>query len=144
MRQLRPVAMDRKSLKEDSGGKAIGRAETLATIFSSVYLLNPLVFSISTRGSSESVLSLFVLLTLDSALREKWDLAAIGLGISTHWKIYPIIYAASCLSVINGPASGKDLNIIRIIKSTLSWRSVRFAAISAGTFLLLGSGCYIV
>ena len=141
-RQLRPVAKDRQSLKEDSG--AIGRAETLAIIFSSVYLLNPLVFSISTRGSSESVLSLFVLLTLDSALREKWDLAAIGLGISTHWKIYPIIYAASCLSVINGPASGKDLNIIRIIKSTLSWRSVRFAAISAGTFLLLGSGCYIV
>lgn len=147
MRQLQPVAKDRKGLKEDSGGKAIlghGRAEILATIFSSVYLLNPLVFSISTRGSSESVLSLFVLLTLDCALRDKWNLAAIGLGISTHWKIYPVIYAASCLAAINGPASGKDRSVIHIVKSTLSWRSVRFAAISAGTFLLLGFGCYIV
>lgn len=152
MRQLRPISKDRKALKKDNGGPndraTLGsnsrRAEILATIFSSVYLLNPLVFSISTRGSSESVLSLFVLLTLDCALQDKWNLAAIGLGISTHWKIYPVIYAASCLAAINGPASGKDRSAIHIVKSTLSWRSVRFAAISAGTFLLLGFGCYIV
>ncbi|KAF8350481.1 GPI mannosyltransferase 1 [Amanita rubescens] len=128
---LRFLVKDQKEEKDS----ATSRAETLATIFSSVYLLNPLVFSISTRGSSESVLSLLVLLTLDFALRDKWNLAAIFLGISTHWKIYPVIYAASCLS---------EFNVTRIVMSMFSWRNVRFAAVSAGTFLLLGFGCYIV
>ncbi|KAK2466712.1 hypothetical protein APHAL10511_000970 [Amanita phalloides] len=131
-----------KAVKKDDGvpkGDSMPHsAEKLATIFSAVHLLNPLVFSISTRGSSESILSLFVLLTLDSALREEWDLAAIWLGVSTHWKIYPVIYAASCLSVL---ANGKDLSFTNFIKS---WRIARFGAISAGTFLLLGSGCYIL
>lgn len=136
LRQFRFLVKDRDG--------ATSHSETLATIFSSVYLLNPLVFSISTRGSSESVLSLLVLLTLDFALRDKWNLAAIFLGISTHWKIYPVIYAASCLSVISNTANTKEFTVTRMVMSMFSWRNVRFAAVSAGTFLLLGSGCYIV
>ncbi|KAF8625631.1 hypothetical protein AX15_005278 [Amanita polypyramis BW_CC] len=118
--------------------------EHLATVFSSAYLLNPLVFSISTRGSSESVLSLFVLLTLNFALRDKWDLAAIWLGVSTHWKIYPLIYGVSCLSVIGGIAKREESGFARIITSIVNWRTVRFTAISAGTFFLLGLSCYLV
>ncbi|TEB09254.1 hypothetical protein FA13DRAFT_1114435 [Coprinellus micaceus] len=58
------------------------RRERLATIYSAVHLLNPLVFSISTRGSSESVLSLLVLATLHAAMNERWDLAAVWLGLA--------------------------------------------------------------
>jgi len=110
--------------------------ERLATIYSAVHLLNPLVFSISTRGSSESVLSSFILLTLYAALKGHWDLSAILLGLSTHWKIYPVIYGVGCLGVV-GEGIGKSH-----LHTFVNTKSIRFAVISAGTFVLLGIGCY--
>ncbi|KAF8197534.1 glycosyltransferase family 50 protein [Pholiota molesta] len=97
--------------------------ERKATIYSAVHLLNPLVFSISTRGSSESVLSLF----------GRWDLSAVLLGLSTHWKIYPIIYGVGCLGCVND-----------YVRSIVNLKTLRFASISAGTFILLGVGCYAI
>ncbi|EDR03204.1 glycosyltransferase family 50 protein [Laccaria bicolor S238N-H82] len=113
--------------------------EKLAAIYAASYLLNPLVFSISTRGSSESILSLFILLTLYAALNSRWDVAAIMLGISTHWKIYPIIYGIGNLGVIG--AAERDKGYFRTI---VNWRTTRFTLISAGTFLILGAGCYAI
>lgn len=115
------------------------RKEKLAAIYAASYLLNPLVFSISTRGSSESILSLFILLTLYAALNSRWDVAAIMLGISTHWKIYPIIYGIGNLGVIG--AAERDKGYFRTI---VNWRTTRFTLISAGTFLILGAGCYAI
>jgi len=111
-----------------------------ATLYSSLHLFNPLVFSISTRGSSESVVSLFVLLSLYAALKRRWSAAAVLLGLSTHWKIYPVIYGVACLGVIGAEK-----------KANMSgWRkyvnldTVKFGLMSAGTFLVLGGGCYLV
>ena len=112
--------------------------DKLASIYSTIHLLNPLVFSISTRGSSESVLSLFVLLTLYASLKGWWDLSAILLGFSTHWKIYPIIYGVGCLGVIEN----SDRNRIGYLRTIVNPKTIRFTAISALTFLLLGAGCY--
>lgn len=110
--------------------------DKLATMYSTIHLLNPLVFSISTRGSSESVLSLFVLLTLYASLKDWWDLSAILLGLSTHWKIYPIIYGVGCLGVIeNSDRTG-------YLRTIVNLKTIRFTTISALTFLLLGAGCY--
>jgi len=111
--------------------------DKLATIYSTTHLLNPLVFSISTRGSSESVLALFVLLTLYASLKGWWDLSAILLGLSTHWKIYPMIYGVGCLGVMEN--SGRDRSYLRTIVNPTT---IRFTMISALTFLLLGAGCY--
>ncbi|KAJ7174010.1 glycosyltransferase family 50 protein [Mycena crocata] len=113
-----------------------------ATIYSALHLLNPLVFTISTRGSSESVLSLFVLLTLYAALKERWDAAAVALGLSTHWKIYPVIYGVACLSIIGGPATAHTWQAY--LRTLVNARTIRFGAISAATFLLLGAGCYLI
>lgn len=128
------ISPDTSVQLEDNARK--GR-EKLATIYATSYLLNPLVFSISTRGSSESILSLFILLTLYAALNSRWDMAAIMLGISTHWKIYPIIYGIGILGVDN--AAEKDKGYLRTV---VNWRTTRFTLISAGTFLILGAGCY--
>ena len=116
------------------------RRERLATVCSAVHLLNPLVFSISTRGSSESVLSLFVLATLHAALEENWGCAAVLLGLSTHWKIYPAVYGVSLLGVITATTSKGG-------SAWLPWnlvnaRTIRFGIISAATFLALGGFCY--
>ncbi len=112
-----------------------------ATILVASHLLNPLVFTISTRGSSESVLSFLVLATLYFAYGGQWDIAAVLLGLSTHWKIYPFIYGVACLGVIanEGSRTGGGW-----LTGLVTWKGVRFAAISAGTFALLGVTMYAV
>ncbi|KAF8077581.1 glycosyltransferase family 50 protein [Lyophyllum atratum] len=121
--------------------------EALATLYSSIHLLNPLVFSISTRGSSESVLALFVLLTLYAALKGRWDAAAVVLGLSTHWKIYPVIYGVACLGVI-GSTEVKETTgrggWRAYLRSLVNWKTARFGLLSAGTFFLLSGGCYLI
>ncbi|KAF8969654.1 PIG-M-domain-containing protein [Flammula alnicola] len=131
------------SEKRDNAQAPADSSERLATIYSAVHLLNPLVFSISTRGSSESVLSLFVLLTLYASLKGRWDLSAMLLGLSTHWKIYPIIYGVGCLGVVGG--SGQEVRNWRdCLGSIINRKTFRFALISASTFLILGAGCYAI
>jgi phosphatidylinositol glycan class M len=99
------------------------------------------VFSISTRGSSEAVLSFFILSTLYAALKEKWDLCAAFLGLSTHWKIYPLIYGVSCLGAVSGRGMG-CAGVKELLRSIVNLKTVRFVLVSAGTFFFLGAGCY--
>ncbi|KAI0797589.1 glycosyltransferase family 50 protein [Abortiporus biennis] len=121
-------------------GSAITRK---ATYLVSLHLLNPMVFSISTRGSSESVLSLFVLATLYCALKSNWTLAAILLGLSTHWKIYPFIYGIACLGVI-GSERGIGKGLKGRLNALVNARTIKFALISAGTFGLLNVLMYAI
>lgn len=65
--------------------------------FASIWLLNPMVATISTRGSSEGLLGVFVTALLWSVLAKKLPLAGFLLGFSVHFKIYPFIYAASII-----------------------------------------------
>jgi GPI mannosyltransferase 1 subunit M len=98
-------------------------------------LFNPLIFSISTRGSSESILGALVLLTLNYAMKERWDATAIWFGVAVHWKIYPFIYGSSLLMLLTAISRGGrgDFGIMRML---------RFAFISGGTFLALGVVMY--
>ena len=117
-----------------------------ATLYTAIHLLNPMIFSISTRGSSESVLSLFVLLTLHGVLNERWVSAAIFLGLSTHWKIYPVIYAVSCVCLIgslNPHANRKD-GVVGWLRMVVNPQTIKFALVSAATFVVLGGTCYLV
>jgi phosphatidylinositol glycan class M len=138
---------------DDDDDDRVGRRR--ATLLVALHLLNPIVIGISTRGSSESVLTLLVLLTLFCALRGWWDWTAVMLGLSTHWKIYPVIYGVSCVGVIgmehqHQQDSGGEKTkaqkargvlfprIVRYIDVFVNAKTVRFATISAGTFFLLG------
>jgi len=110
-----------------------------ATLLVASHLLNPLVFSISTRGSSESVLSFFVLATLYFAYSSRWDAAAILLGLSTHWKIYPFVYGLACLGAI-----GSERGSRKWWQRLLTSEGFRFAFLSAGTFALLSGAMYAI
>ncbi|KAG6897133.1 hypothetical protein C0992_003913 [Termitomyces sp. T32_za158] len=139
-RQICTKAEDKPSLGQK---KLLDRElKARATLYSGLHLLNPLVFSISTRGSSESVLASLVLLTLYTAIRGRWDAAAVLLGLSTHWKIYPVIYGVACLGVIGGAerAAGWKGYMRRLVNA----KTVRFTVLSAGTFLVLGGLCYSI
>ncbi len=140
------LAKEPESKDEAQGTQAVEDEKTAytkiasrATILVASHLLNPLVFTISTRGSSESVLSFLVLATLYFAYGGQWDIAAVLLGLSTHWKIYPFVYGVACLGVIasEGSRTGGGW-----LTGLVTWKGVRFAAISAGTFGLLGATMY--
>jgi phosphatidylinositol glycan class M len=63
--------------------------------FASIWLLNPMVATISTRGSSEGLLGVFVTALLWAVLAKRIAVAGFLLGFAVHFKIYPFIYAAS-------------------------------------------------
>lgn len=63
--------------------------------FASIWLLNPMVATISTRGSSEGLLGVFVTALLWAVLAKQRALTGFLLGFAVHFKIYPFIYAAS-------------------------------------------------
>ncbi|KIY74112.1 glycosyltransferase family 50 protein [Cylindrobasidium torrendii FP15055 ss-10] len=117
---------------------------TAAVKGATLHLLNPLVFSISTRGSSESVLCLFVLLTLYTALVEQWIVAAVCLAVSTHWKIYPWVYGISCLAPVAGLSWHTSRSTLSHLWSLVMYKNIGFAGLSVFVFSLLGAVCYDV
>jgi phosphatidylinositol glycan class M len=63
--------------------------------YASIWLLNPMVANISTRGSSEGLLAVIVVGMLWAVSTQKIRLAGCLLGLGVHFKIYPFIYAVS-------------------------------------------------
>ncbi|KAL8867947.1 MAG: hypothetical protein Q9174_005325, partial [Haloplaca sp. 1 TL-2023] len=74
-------------------GRAMTRDRALK--YASIWLLNPMVATISTRGSSEGLLGVMVVALLWAVTRRNYALAGILLGLSAHFKIYPFIYGPS-------------------------------------------------
>jgi len=70
-------------------------AKDKALKYASIWLLNPMVANISTRGSSEGLLAVMVVALLWAVLRGRAALAGVLLGLAVHFKIYPFIYAVS-------------------------------------------------
>jgi phosphatidylinositol glycan class M len=62
-----------------------------------VWLWNPMVANISTRGSSEGLLGVLVAALLWATLTRKPVVAGLILGLAVHFKIYPFIYGVSIL-----------------------------------------------
>ncbi|KAF7906415.1 hypothetical protein EAF00_000694 [Botryotinia globosa] len=74
-----------------SRGMDVGRAGKYAAI----WLLNPMVATISTRGSSEGILGVLVIGLLWAVLKRRIVLAGMLLGLGVHFKIYPVVYGIS-------------------------------------------------
>lgn len=72
-----------------------GLATQRALKFAAIWLLNPMVAAISTRGSSEGLLGVFVTALLWAVLAKRVVLAGALLGFAVHFKIYPFIYAVA-------------------------------------------------
>ncbi|KAK3496448.1 GPI mannosyltransferase 1 [Neurospora crassa] len=86
--------------KTKEGGKkgpsvtaSTGMDPSRARAFAAIWLLNPMVAIISTRGSSEGLLGVLVVALLWAVLSRRITLAGLLLGFSVHFKIYPFIYA---------------------------------------------------
>ena len=81
-------------LQSPSGGKM---EVERALKFASIWLLNPMVATISTRGSSEGLLGVMVVAILWAVLTRRIMFAGVLLGLAVHFKIYPFIYGISII-----------------------------------------------
>jgi len=79
-------------LRSEAGGAMPTES---ALKFASIWLLNPMVATISTRGSSEGLLAVMVVALLWAVLNKRIWLAGMLLGLAVHFKIYPFIYGIS-------------------------------------------------
>lgn len=87
-----------------------------------IWLFNPMVITISTRGSSESLLTSFVLLTTYYLIKNNGErliniiISGILLGFSIHLKIYPFIYIPVYLLYLDANQSLlKPITVKRLI-----------------------------
>lgn len=95
-------------LRSPAGG---GMRTDRALKFASIWLLNPMVATISTRGSSEGLLGVMVVALLWAVLSERIILAGVLLGLAVHFKIYPFIYGVSILWYLEPPVTSKSEKI---------------------------------
>eukprot|EP00913_Durusdinium_trenchii_P025382 g23828.t1 len=75
--------------------------QTCGSLRLALWLFNPFCFTISTRGSGESVIAVLIhamiyflekeMLGLGQLLR-RVSVAAVLFGLAVHWRIYPVIY----------------------------------------------------
>ncbi|EEH18661.2 hypothetical protein PABG_07721 [Paracoccidioides brasiliensis Pb03] len=92
--------------------------------YTSIWLLNPMVATISTRGSSESLLGVMVIALVWAVLERRIGLAGALLGLGVHFKIYPFIYAPSIIWLLgDGKWHKEDTSKISFLSITTCLRS---------------------
>ncbi|RVX72202.1 GPI mannosyltransferase 1 [Exophiala mesophila] len=130
-----------------------GLDQQRALKYASVWLLNPMVANISTRGSSEGFLCVLVLALLAAFESKQLIGSAILLGICVHLKIYPFIYGASMLWTLESTSSSSSSTVSASTTPAASLQAIlhffnakRFLllAISTGVFMILNTSMYYI
>lgn len=141
-------------LRSPAGG---GMRTDRALKFASIWLLNPMVATISTRGSSEGLLGVMVVALLWAVLSRRIMLAGVLLGLAVHFKIYPFIYGVSILwylepevTSISEKSSGpseKNPSAASVLQSLLAFLTpsrIMLLASSLATFMALNIFMYAI
>ncbi|KAK4180965.1 family 50 putative glycosyltransferase [Triangularia setosa] len=122
--------------------------------FATIWLLNPMVATISTRGSSEGLLGVLVVALLWAVLERRVTLAGLLLGFSVHFKIYPFIYAPAIVwwmdnesmfpNKTNPPKSSQPTSLTTRIINFITPARIQLAVISLTTFSTLNMAMYLI
>jgi len=119
--------------------------------YASIWLLNPMVATISTRGSSEGLLGIFVTALLWAVLAKRVAVAGFLLGFAVHFKIYPFIYAASIIWSLDEnlvdmkrTAKTESKSLMSRLVSFLNYQRLALAVHSFLTFMSLNVVMYLV
>jgi phosphatidylinositol glycan class M len=128
-----------------------GMAPETAGAFAAIWLWNPMVATISTRGSSEGLLGVLTMVLLWAVETRRVTLAAVVLGLSVHFKIYPFIYAPAIIwwmddERMTGKATGpqNSSSMIERLVRFCSADRIKLAIISLATFMGLNLLMYSV
>ncbi|CAH0048306.1 unnamed protein product [Clonostachys solani] len=118
--------------------------------FAALWLWNPMVATISTRGSSEGLLGVLTAGLLWAVERRRVSLAGVILGLGVHFKIYPFIYAPAIIWWMDAERAGGSVNQMRrpSIKDRLLYfitlSRIELAIVSLATFMLLNILMYSI
>jgi len=123
--------------------------------YASIWLLNPMVATISTRGSSEGLLGALVAALLWAVLQRRVGLAGFLLGSAVHFKIYPFIYAPAILWWMDEERLGGGAKSRRerrdktdqAMRKDVVWdfitpARIRLTVVSLATFMALNTAMY--
>lgn len=120
--------------------------------FAAIWLLNPMVATISTRGSSEGLLGVLVMALLSAVVSRRITLAGLLLGFGVHFKIYPFIYAPAIVwwmdrERMGSPAADRKRNQsawLNGLASFITPARFKLSAISLITFLTLNIAMFLL
>ncbi|KAJ2377732.1 GPI mannosyltransferase 1 [Coemansia sp. RSA 2607] len=112
--------------------RAHGLGNRAIAAYTALWMLNPQVATISTRGSAESVVCAAVMASLYAIQCRKLVLGSALFGLAVHLKIYPIIYALPLLVALD---SAKYEMSSRSQSKLFNAHRMTFFAVSAGTFM---------
>jgi GPI mannosyltransferase 1 subunit M len=127
-----------------------GMSSERAAQYSCIWLLNPMVAQISTRGSSEGLLGVIVLGLMWATIKHRVLLAASLLGFGVHFKIYPFIYATAVLWWLeDADRKGEDGKtrpkaFTQEIASLLTLERVKLALMSFAVFVAFSVWMYLL
>lgn len=127
----------------DGGGMDTERALK----FASIWLLNPMVATISTRGSSEGLLGVIVVALVWAVVKKRIMLAGVLLGLAVHFKIYPFVYGVSVLWYLETPYSKSKIQPQSLMERLLAfWNHLRLTLVisSLSTFMALNTVMYAI
>ncbi|KAJ5706483.1 hypothetical protein N7536_002172 [Penicillium majusculum] len=111
-----------------------------------VWLWNPMVANISTRGSSEGLLGVLVAALLWATLTKKPILAGLILGLAVHFKIYPFIYGVSILWWWDAERDGSATAGSGLLSKTFGFITpsrVKFTVAALASFVALNLVMYL-
>lgn len=111
--------------------------------YASIWLLNPMVATISTRGSSEGLLGVLVMALLCAVLEKRITVAGLLLGFGVHFKIYPFIYAPAIVWWMDDARMGRLASAkTSFISRFVTPERLRLAMVSLSTFAVLNVWMY--
>ncbi|KAI0533644.1 glycosyltransferase family 50 protein [Xylaria digitata] len=119
--------------------------------FASIWLLNPMVATISTRGSSEGLLGVLVTALLWAVMERRVVLAGALLGLGVHFKIYPFIYAPAVIwwmddeHMARGGKAKRDIGKttpLGYVAAFATWDRAQLTLVSLATFMGLNVAMY--
>lgn len=119
-----------------------GVAPRRAGAFAAIWLWNPMVATISTRGSSEGLLGVLTMALLWAVERRRVGFAGVVLGLSVHFKIYPFIYAPAIVwwmdeERMKGVKTKKSTSLVDAALNFVTADRVKLTVVSLATFMLL-------